>query len=125
MSTNKTENYKLHTWEPSDHFLRTEFNENFAKLDQAVRMTFGTYTGNTSGTQKIALGFRPEAVLILTDEGLPLNGNNFIYGGMAGQGFPVKTTALVLDNTGFTVSNVYSKHYLNEQNCTYYYVALY
>ena len=64
MSANKTPNYQFHTWEPSDHFLRTEFNENFAKLDQAVRWTFGTYTGNTSGTQKIALGFRPEAVLI-------------------------------------------------------------
>ena len=36
MSANKTPNYKLHTWEPSDHFLRTEFNENFAAIDTAI-----------------------------------------------------------------------------------------
>ena len=37
MSSKKTTNYKLHQWEATDDFLRTEFNENFGKLDGAVR----------------------------------------------------------------------------------------
>ena len=36
MSTKKTQNYQLHQWEATDDFLRTEFNENFGKLDEAA-----------------------------------------------------------------------------------------
>ena len=128
MSANKTTHYNLHVWAPEDDFLRTEFNENFAKLDGAVRMVFGTYGGSSpdwGAAQEITLGFRPTAVLILTDEGLKINGNSYSYGGMAGIGKPVGATALVLDDTGFTVSNVYSKYYLNRANVVYYYIAFY
>ena len=30
-----TTNCKLHQWAPGDHFLRTDFNEDFAKIDAA------------------------------------------------------------------------------------------
>ena len=30
-----TTNCKLHQWEPGDDFLRTDFNEDFAKIDAA------------------------------------------------------------------------------------------
>ena len=33
MSTNKSEHLQLHLWEPGDSVLRTEFNENWEKLD--------------------------------------------------------------------------------------------
>lgn len=33
MSTNKTPNYQLHSWQPQDTFLLAEMNENFATLD--------------------------------------------------------------------------------------------
>ena len=36
MGTNKTEHYGLHQWVPEDDFLRTDFNENFEKLDSAL-----------------------------------------------------------------------------------------
>ena len=36
MSTNKTQNYALHAWEPEDDFLREEFNQNFAAIDAAL-----------------------------------------------------------------------------------------
>lgn len=32
-----TENYQLHQWEPEDNFLRTDFNQDFARLDAALR----------------------------------------------------------------------------------------
>lgn len=37
MATNHTENYNLNLWEPTDTFLRTEFNENTQKLDAALK----------------------------------------------------------------------------------------
>ena len=36
MGSNKTEHYGLHQWVPEDDFLRTDFNENFEKLDLAL-----------------------------------------------------------------------------------------
>lgn len=37
MSTNKTPNYKLHSWVGGDDFRFHEINENFTKLDAAVK----------------------------------------------------------------------------------------
>ena len=34
--TNYTAHYQLHQWEPEDSFLRTDFNEDFAKIDGAL-----------------------------------------------------------------------------------------
>lgn len=36
MSTNLTETYKLHLWEPDDDFLREEFNENTSRTESAL-----------------------------------------------------------------------------------------
>ena len=33
---NYTAHYHLHQWEPEDSFLRTDFNEDFAKIDGAL-----------------------------------------------------------------------------------------
>ena len=32
-----TTNYRLHQWEAEDHFLRTDFNQDFAKIDAAIQ----------------------------------------------------------------------------------------
>ena len=32
-----TTNYQLHQWEANDDFLRTDFNEDFAKIDAAIK----------------------------------------------------------------------------------------
>lgn len=37
MSTNKTQNYNLHSWVPEDDFLRSEFNDNFTGIDAALK----------------------------------------------------------------------------------------
>ena len=64
MSSKKTTNYKLHQWEATDDFLRTEFNENFGKLDGAVRnlLVAGSYAGDGTDTRTISLGFTPRLV---------------------------------------------------------------
>ena len=54
---NYTPNYRLHQWEPEDPFLRTDFNEDLAKIDQALQASgdchfiYGSYVGTgTFGT---------------------------------------------------------------------------
>ena len=37
MSTNKTQNYRLHSWVPQDEFHVSEVNENFALLDAVLK----------------------------------------------------------------------------------------
>ena len=81
---NYTEHYQLHQWEPEDDFLRTDFNEDFAKIDAALgekagveelaevqalarskcRVVIGSYTGNGDSARVITLGFRPKVVAV-------------------------------------------------------------
>ena len=64
MST-QTANLGLHQWEPNDHFRRTEFNEDFAKIDAAAAPRYVIGTFDADGAQKtIDLGFTPSAVLL-------------------------------------------------------------
>ena len=75
---NYTEHYQLHQWEPSDNFLRTDFNQDFARIDTGMRaakaqaerlerekaeISTGAYTGDNAASRTIHLGFRPRAVL--------------------------------------------------------------
>ena len=94
---NRTNNYNLCQWEETDRVQRTDFNEDNAKIDAAVkavdrrvdgleaskadktalaaveakisRIVTGTYagTGGSSGVRRISLPGRPKLVLIRTD----------------------------------------------------------
>ena len=93
----RTTNYNLCQWEETDRVRRTDFNEDNAKIDAAVkavdgrvdgleaskadktalaavegkisRIVTGTYagTGGSSGVRRISLPGRPKLVLIRTD----------------------------------------------------------
>ena len=108
MSTNKTENYGLHAWEASDDFLRQEFNENFAKLDQALHdhVVAGAYTGDGTKDRFMDLGFTPRAVLILPQDGKIYN-NYYYFGGLAVPDSPVQYNSHInfsIVEGGFEVS---------------------
>ena len=94
---NRTSSYNLCQWEETDRVRRTDFNEDNAKIDAAVkavgrrvdgleaskadktalaavegkisRIVTGTYagTGGSSGVRRISLPGRPKLVLIRTD----------------------------------------------------------
>ena len=118
MSTNKTQNYNLHSWLPADDFLRTEINENFTKLDTALstglaaltnrmdkRILFGWYSGSGSSERTISLGVTPRAVLLATEEGFI--SSNLCFGGLALTGKSVlrsSTPCLTIVEGGFQVS---------------------
>ena len=74
---NYTEHYQLHQWEPTDDFLRTDFNTDFAKIDAALGekadaatlaekcgAVTGTYIGDGAASKAINLGFSPKAVIL-------------------------------------------------------------
>ena len=102
---NYTEHYQLHQWEPEDSFLRTDFNEDFAKIDGALggkaeqsavdtlaeqvagksELVTGSYTGDGEASRTIELGFSPKAVLLASGSG-PINYTSSRYGGLALEG---------------------------------------
>ena len=107
MSTNKTTHYQLNQWEAEDRVLRTEFNQDNAKLDSALtqaaqeraelqaaipKIVTGTYTGNGAASRTITVGFTPKAVLVCTISGLMYtpSGSGYVYGGLALEGHPVQ-----------------------------------
>lgn len=73
-----TEHYGLHQWDPEDNFLRTDFNTDFQKIDEAlsgtakvllgkVELIVAIYLGNGEETNTVELGFSPVAVIISND----------------------------------------------------------
>ena len=121
MSTNKSEHLQLHLWEPGDSVLRTEFNENWEKLDASAaqaqadltaglaevtnslrKVAVGTYTGN-GGTMTVKLGFKPIAVFVCNQRVDVYDG---YLCGLALSGQPAfeqynSTKLLILTSTGF------------------------
>lgn len=123
MSTNKTQNYQLHRWEPEDDFLRQEFNENFAIIDgQLLRVIIGQYTGEQASTtttqQYITLGWKPKVVFVISE-------GSFGEAAMSAPGLTAKN-ALIPDENGFFVANQTNAngHKLNYAKQIYYYLAL-
>lgn len=106
MSTNKTTNYKLHSWVAGDKFLREEMNENFNKLDISVpRVMSGVYSGDGNAQREIVLGFQPRAVFVISPLGT-LGDMNYTAGGMAVEGGPCSKggePTLSLTEDGFRV----------------------
>jgi len=114
MSSEKTEYYQLHRWQKDDDFLREEFNENFAILDDKIlRVVTGSYTCDGVDGRLIDLGFEPKAVLVFDEAGTTWysGGNSTEFqGGLAIPGhktgltsFNQYRTLLEIVPTGFTV----------------------
>ena len=111
-----TTNCKLHQWEPEDDFLRTDFNEDFAKIDAAfgkkadsagvearfstldsavaalngrLEVKAGSYAGDGAASRTVSLGFTPKAVLVESADGQRTTSGGGVYGGIALPGLPV------------------------------------
>ena len=117
---------------PEDDFLRSDFNEDFQKIDAAIRAakaqaegletskaacTTGTYSGNNS-SKDINLGFQPKAILVENSGGSASIGGR----GLALWGSPVIASSgatIALTGSGFTVAGA-----ANSSGAIYYYMAL-
>ena len=144
MATNSSEHLGLHLWEPTDQVLRTEFNQNWTKIDTAVgevqstaeavadaftpdNMPYvtGTYTGDGSTTNRtINLGFKPKFVIITGSSRSTTAASEqilrFALVGPSG----ASTTLAGLTNTGFSVTNSgFQYPQLNVNGNVYAYIA--
>lgn len=133
---NYTPNYGLHQWEPDDQFLRTDFNQDFSKIDEALKknaddaktytdtkasVAIGSYVGSGSDkTLTVDLGFYPQAVLLECQWGSRQHMSNGAYGGLALRGYGVGTdvTSFSLTTNGFKVSGR-----SNDSSLNYRYIA--
>ena len=149
---NYTAHYQLHQWEPEDSFLRTDFNEDFAKIDGALggkaeqsavdtlaeqvagksELVTGSYTGDGEASRTIELGFSPKAVLLASGSG-PINYTSSRYGGLALEGAEVNTDwestsgepVLRVVTGGFQVFYDYDEEvFSNSDRDRYHYLAL-
>ena len=106
---NYTQHYYLHQWEPEDSFLRTDFNGDFQRLDEALagldgrkpELRLGRYTGDGTQNRAVALGCAPRAVLLFCRDRealLAWPGAPYVYAYNNQPG-----NMLILTETGFQV----------------------
>ena len=83
---NYTEHYQLHQWEGSDSFLRTDFNEDLAKIDNALnQLASGSYAGTgEAGAEhpnQLTFEFVPKMVVLTVDAGQELENGTVLVAG--------------------------------------------
>ncbi len=136
MST-KTPNYQLNQWEPTDQFVRTDFNEDNAKIDAALsversareaadaalrasleaqgatipKIKAGTYTGDGAASRFISVGFAPKAVIVWPYWGI-ISSGILAAGGLAVAGSPLyagntNNAVIAISGNGFWVYYTY------------------
>ena len=108
MASHQTTNFQLCQWEAEDEVLRTDFNSDNLKIENALSaiktvadkayttdsapVVCGWYQGNDAPQRKIELGFTPRAVFICTQTGMITNSQ--VYGGLAVEGHALSRDAL-------------------------------
>ena len=153
MATNHTTNYALNLWEPTDAFVREEFNENTSKIDAAIkavdakadtkadasslnslssiistkaRILVGTFTGNGAASRTIRIGATPRAVLVTNYIGVAYSPLGY-HGGLALDTSPSTVggqTIVSIVSGGFTVAYNGQSICSNEANEVYHYIAI-
>ena len=140
MASQQTPNYRLSRWAGTDRILVEEFNDNWDKIDAALKsnaeaitavqaavpkIVFGTYIGDGADSRTIPLGFTPKAVLVTTAYGaffVPYD----TYGGLALENYDAEhgnKKAVHIIANGFTVYHA-SPCLVNANNTRYHYMAI-
>jgi len=127
MSTNKTQHYHLHAWEAGDDFLRTEINENFAAVEEAITgkatLVTGSYVGDGTSIRVIDLGRPIKALLLESTAGTRLY-NGRVNGGLVLPDGPLDEKACAIVGTTFVLNgNGSFQSNLNIKGNTIYYIA--
>lgn len=139
-----TPNYQLHQWEPEDNFLRTDFNQDFSRIDTALNGLAGkvvqTVSGSYVGTgehgkehlNRLEFPFEPDVVVIVVDDLEELDAGTVVLRGQAkssgigishGSASCLNQTLTWSGNTLSWYSDTAGRQ-LNELGSTYRYFAL-
>ena len=126
---NKTTNYQLNQWEPEDNFLRTDFNEDNAKIEAAltemargsVKIITGTYSGTGTTAQTIEFGQEVGPVFVqAVGVGSSTNYSGYVLA--SGHQYGYSSTAIGLYHNGTSITIQFNN--LNNASYTYRYIAL-
>ena len=127
-----TENYQLHQWVPEDNFLRTDFNQDFQRIDEALaakaaqsalesvqelaegkcRMIVGYYAGNNYNPRTINVGVTPTVLLVSLDSSSVNTITATRQGGTVAQvtvvenGFRLDSGSVPVNTTGLSYSYI-------------------
>ena len=151
MASHQTTNFQLCQWEADDEVLRTDFNADNLKIENALSaiktvadvaftpenspIAAGSYVGNGAVKRKIEVGFTPRAVFVMRRDGQCTTGG-YYYSGLAvagsdanGQEFKTgaiwsdEDTMVAITEDGFYV-NFCNLVRTNASGDTYHYIAL-
>ena len=111
MASHQTINFQLCQWEAEDEVLRTDFNADNLKIENALSaiktvadvaytpenspIVAGAYTGDGAASRKIEVGFTPKAVLVMPHGNeliSNLTSGTYIRGGLAVTGSGLSTS---------------------------------
>lgn len=118
MASNHTKHLELNQWTGDDNFVRTDFNEDNAKIDAAVatkaELAWGSYRGTTNTPyadwRSINLGYYPQAVFVVM-----YGGTNSTYLGDCCSQLVTRdcpdADCLKLTQTGFQVRGALNQNY--------------
>ena len=127
MSTNTSQNLGLHLWEPTDQVLRTEFNQNWQKIDTAVSQAYTTQRkpaefhevtvspSQEFGAALLTLDYKPSFAILANEYGIVLVGSgdtgrlNFQFSGDStyNMSFWLDNKRLVLFTKGSSLTGTY------------------
>ena len=141
MASQQTPNYRLSRWDGEDRILHTEFNDNWDKIDAALKsnaeaitavqaavpkIVFGTYIGDGADSRTIPLDFTPKAVLVTNHYGACYISGE-IHGGLALAGHDIEGSnqelALHIVTNGFMVY-LGRPRFTNCRDIRYHYLAI-
>ena len=106
----KTTNYQLNQWAKSDRVMMDDFNADNAKIDAALgalQIVTGIYTGSGNDANcrvDVALGFRPEAVLVMANK-FQFSGNGAFFALAVDTEDAADNGYLALTDTGFAAKS--------------------
>ena len=141
---NYTEHYQLHQWEGSDSFLRTDFNEDLAKIDNALNQLAGSTlhiaSGSYAGTgeagaehpNQLTFEFVPKMVVLTVDAGQELeNGTVLVAGQTRSSGMGTSYSGgscldlhITWSGQGLSWYSAKASYQLNKSGQTYRYFAV-
>jgi hypothetical protein len=131
MSSEKpTEYYHLHQWALSEPVRLAEVNENFAALDSAVAQAqgaadtlpyvVGTYTGDGTTSNKVALPFHPSLLIIHAVQYTTSSTTTNKVAVFPSDGYAKFVT---IEDDGFTILSTSYYPRINTKGTTYVYIA--
>ena len=127
----KTTNYQLCQWDGEDRILRTDFNEDNAKIDAALnarncQVYLTSYTGDDSTTRTITFPHKPVLIIVLGSSSIMVAIRGYGYANLISSINVYRKPAVTWGETSFTweLENIDPLYGVNSKDAPYQMFAL-